>query len=274
MNKLTVPGVYVSEQKYTLNPLQIDTRCLCAFAGISEKGPVGAPELITSFDEYLKIYGGFDTAGVLPLSVYSFFKCGGKECIVTRVAHNESVRKAELELECQRGSVTLKALSPGTWGNYICVKLWHEYEKLPSKIIGIGENYEYVELDNSENLEEGDILDFNLKNGNPVCRQIEKIENNRIYIHPLKSLKKFEVITIAMIISGGIGNLIDRIRLKEVVDFISFKLINFPVFNFADICVVAGEILLVVYIFFFDKDTPDKSAQPAVKNDNDTDKNE
>lgn len=192
MNKLTVPGVYVSEQKYTLNPLQIDTRCLCAFAGISEKGPVGAPELITSFDEYLKLYGGFDTEGVLPLSVYSFFKCGGKECIVTRVAHNESVREAELELECQRGSVTLKALSPGTWGNYICVKLWYEYEKLPSKIISIGENYEYVELDNSEELEAGDIVDFNLKNGNPVCRQIEKIENNRIYIHPLKGLKKFD----------------------------------------------------------------------------------
>lgn len=93
-------------------------------------------------------------------------------------------------------------------------------------------------------------------------------------VYKRKSLKKFEVITIAMIISGGIGNLIDRIRLKEVVDFISFKLINFPVFNFADICVVAGEILLVVYIFFFDKDTPEKSAQPAVKNDNDTDKNE
>lgn len=73
-------------------------------------------------------------------------------------------------------------------------------------------------------------------------------------IYKRNSLKKLEVISIAMIIAGGIGNLIDRIRLKEVVDFISFKLINFPIFNFADICVVVGEILLVVYIFFFDKD--------------------
>ena len=56
MNKFSVPGVYVSEQKYTLNPLQIDTRCLTAFAGISEKGPVNEPVLINSFDEYLKFY--------------------------------------------------------------------------------------------------------------------------------------------------------------------------------------------------------------------------
>lgn len=69
-----------------------------------------------------------------------------------------------------------------------------------------------------------------------------------------KSLKKIEVISISMIIAGGIGNLIDRIRIKEVVDYISFKLIDFPIFNFADICVVVGEILLVVYIFFFETD--------------------
>jgi len=191
MTKLTVPGVYVSEQKYVLNPLQIDTRCLCAFAGISEKGPVGIPILIKSFDEYLKQYGGFDTEGVLPLSVYSFFKCGGKECVVTRIAHKESVKEAELELECQKGFVTLRALSPGTWGNYICVKLWHEYEKISAKVISFGNKGEFVELDNIENITEGDVLDFNFQNGKTVCRQIEKIENNKVYLaYPLKDLQK------------------------------------------------------------------------------------
>lgn len=65
-----------------------------------------------------------------------------------------------------------------------------------------------------------------------------------------KTLTKLEMIMISMIVAGGIGNLIDRIRFKEVVDFISFKLIDFPVFNFADICVVLGELLLIVYVFF------------------------
>lgn len=76
-------------------------------------------------------------------------------------------------------------------------------------------------------------------------------------VYKRNTLKRFEVIFISMIIAGGIGNLIDRVRMKEVVDYISFKLIDFPVFNFADICVVVGEILLVVYIFFFDNEKKD-----------------
>ncbi len=193
MTRLSVPGVYVSEQKYVLNPLQIDSRCLCAFAGITEKGKVGEPVLIKSFDEYLKIYGGFDTEGVLPLSVYSFFKCGGKECVVTRVAHRESAKPSVLELECQKGSVRLTALTPGTWGNYICVKLWHEYEKIPKKVSEIGKDCDYIEFESDDEigLSCGDIIDINLLNGTTVCREISKIERNRIYFtYPLNALKK------------------------------------------------------------------------------------
>ena len=50
----------------------------------------------------------------------------------------------------------------------------------------------------------------------------------------------------AMIISGGIGNMIDRTLLGYVVDFIDFRLINFAVFNGADsfVCVGAGLLIL------------------------------
>ena len=82
-----------------------------------------------------------------------------------------------------------------------------------------------------------------------------------------KSLKKIEAISISMIIAGGIGNLIDRIRIKEVVDYISFKLIDFPVFNFADICVVVGEILLVAYIFFSESDKDKKEKTDKATDD-------
>ena len=50
--------------------------------------------------------------------------------------------------------------------------------------------------------------------------------------------------SLAMVIAGGIGNLIDRIRFGYVVDLFDFRLIDFPVFNVADICVVVGVILL------------------------------
>ena len=53
-------------------------------------------------------------------------------------------------------------------------------------------------------------------------------------------------ISLAMLISGGIGNMIDRIFLGYVVDFIDFRLINFAIFNGADsfVCVGAGLLIL------------------------------
>lgn len=54
--------------------------------------------------------------------------------------------------------------------------------------------------------------------------------------------------SMALIASGGIGNMIDRIALEYVVDFVDFRLINFAVFNIADsfICIGAGLLVLAV----------------------------
>lgn len=51
----------------------------------------------------------------------------------------------------------------------------------------------------------------------------------------------------SMMLGGGIGNLIDRIfNGGQVVDFIDFRIINFPIFNVADICAVCGAALLFI----------------------------
>lgn len=62
-------------------------------------------------------------------------------------------------------------------------------------------------------------------------------------------------LSIVFIISGGIGNMIDRIFLGEVVDFFQFQIKYFDfIFNVADIFVTFGTILFVIYfIFIFDK---------------------
>lgn len=59
---------------------------------------------------------------------------------------------------------------------------------------------------------------------------------------------------LVMIAAGGIGNMIDRIRLDYVVDFFYFSLINFPIFNVADIYVTVGTALFVILILFFCKE--------------------
>lgn len=54
--------------------------------------------------------------------------------------------------------------------------------------------------------------------------------------------------------SGAVGNLIDRVRLGYVVDFFYFKLIDFPIFNVADIYVSVSCVLLAILLLFFYKD--------------------
>ncbi len=58
---------------------------------------------------------------------------------------------------------------------------------------------------------------------------------------------------IAVIIAGGLGNLIDRIFRGSVIDYIEFDFVYFAIFNFADCLVVLGVISLLVYLLFFDK---------------------
>ena len=67
-------------------------------------------------------------------------------------------------------------------------------------------------------------------------------------------------IALSMLISGGIGNMIDRLSLKYVVDFIDFRLINFAVFNGADSFVCVGAGLLVLALILEMKDEVKKEA--------------
>ncbi|MCR5268356.1 MAG: signal peptidase II [Lachnospiraceae bacterium] len=61
-------------------------------------------------------------------------------------------------------------------------------------------------------------------------------------------------ITIICITAGGLGNLIDRLMNGYVVDFIYFYLINFPIFNVADIYVTVSTVVLAVLLLFVYKE--------------------
>lgn len=77
-----------------------------------------------------------------------------------------------------------------------------------------------------------------------------------IYYFQLPPGKEYHWMRLAFIllIAGAIGNVIDRLRFGYVIDFLYFKLINFPVFNIADICVVVGVAILSIFILL----TPDE----------------
>ena len=76
-----------------------------------------------------------------------------------------------------------------------------------------------------------------------VCAGIyAKIPENRRFT-PIR-------VCLVFLVSGAIGNMIDRISLHYVVDFFDFRLINFPIFNVADIYVTVSMIVLILLIMF------------------------
>ncbi len=70
------------------------------------------------------------------------------------------------------------------------------------------------------------------------------------YMFKKRPSGKFFYITVALIIGGGVGNLIDRVFLNYVVDYLSLSFFP-PVCNFADYCITVGVVLLAVYLLFF-----------------------
>lgn len=73
----------------------------------------------------------------------------------------------------------------------------------------------------------------------------------------IPSDKKYNALHIflTLICAGGIGNVIDRLRFDYVVDFLSFVLIHYPIFNVADCYVVVSTIsLFILFIFIYKED--------------------
>ena len=74
-----------------------------------------------------------------------------------------------------------------------------------------------------------------------------------IILYKFRKLHFLFGFSLSLIIGGAIGNMVDRVFFGSVIDFIEFEFINFPIFNFADICVTVGAVLMFIYLIFIDK---------------------
>ncbi len=68
----------------------------------------------------------------------------------------------------------------------------------------------------------------------------------------LKEKDKMTILALSLILGGAVGNLIDRLRFKEVIDFLDFYIggYHWPAFNMADSAITVGTFLIVVTLFF------------------------
>lgn len=77
-------------------------------------------------------------------------------------------------------------------------------------------------------------------------------------LHRKGRAHRYLYIALPLVAAGGLGNLIDRIfRGGAVVDYLDFQLCNFAVFNFADICVTVGVIIMIFGILFLEHELPE-----------------
>lgn len=83
---------------------------------------------------------------------------------------------------------------------------------------------------------------------------------------------KLELFSLSLLLAGGVGNLIDRISLGYVIDYIDVRIINFAIFNIADICICVGAFLLCVAVYFSDKEEKEKKEKEFDKIDKDLNK--
>ena len=69
-----------------------------------------------------------------------------------------------------------------------------------------------------------------------------------LYMFIMKPKNRLLKYSLALIVAGGIGNMIDRVMLGYVVDFLEFTFIEFPVFNVADSFVCVGAAMMILYL--------------------------
>ena len=76
------------------------------------------------------------------------------------------------------------------------------------------------------------------------------------YLNKKKDMKKIESFSYCLVLSGLLGNLIDRMFRNGVIDFLDFKIFgyDYPIFNIADIFIVCGIFILIFLEFRSDKD--------------------
>ena len=111
------PGVYVEEYDSGATPMQGVSTSTAGFVGFAERGPVvGQPQLVTSFSDYKRMYGGYLSSAAygnnrfLPYAVEQFFANGGARAYIMRAVPGDA-KAAGLT----SGVLKITAANPGAW---------------------------------------------------------------------------------------------------------------------------------------------------------------
>jgi uncharacterized protein len=129
------PGIYQSFDSVAPPPLSIANTRITGFVGITQKGPMNEPTRLTNWDEFVELFGTASDSYSSD-SVYGFFKNGGTDCWMVRVAHcaepgalpslDHAACAEHVQIDdWNKPSLKIRALNEGTWGNTIWFRCVH-----------------------------------------------------------------------------------------------------------------------------------------------------
>ena len=153
------PGVYVEEYDSGATPMQGVSTSTAGFIGLAERGPVvGQPQLVTSFADYKRMYGGYlSEAGYggnrfLPYAVEQFFANGGARAYIMRVAPADAKAASYTA-----GVLKITAANPGAWAEDMRVTV-APASKAKTQVLAV--NGADLTLKNADGFNPGDVVEL------------------------------------------------------------------------------------------------------------------
>lgn len=121
------PGVYVEESLNLVTPVQSATsQSIAAFIGAVDRGPL-VPTLVTSWSQYVSLYGGWENDSDLHIAALLFFSNGGNQAYFLRVANDDADVATrtfnDRVTPTADATLTINSKNPGTWGNDINITI-------------------------------------------------------------------------------------------------------------------------------------------------------
>src|SRR5215469_12746780 len=115
---VTYPGVYIEEIPSGVHTITGVATSITAFVGWAPQGPTDSAELVLSWADYVRQYGGLDSRSLLGYAVSQFFSNGGSQAYIIRLAASDAASAATtLTMTPASSSLTITAASPGDWAN-------------------------------------------------------------------------------------------------------------------------------------------------------------
>ena len=132
---LSYPGVYIQEVPSGVRTITGVATSITAFVGRAAAGPTDEPQMLTSFADYERRFGGLNVLCPMSYAIRDFYLNGGTQALVVRVAHNDA--SAATVTLIGNGSpaedLVLEASSVGAWGNRLSAAVDYDTDRaLPS----------------------------------------------------------------------------------------------------------------------------------------------